>query len=114
MRGTHSDEVIELTVMNEPYESLVESERLRAEAEDVPGEGRAAAIAALRALLQEWGVAPRAETVTGLLEQAAETDDSLLHFRSQAESLDQQLNAPEAAEQAKIFVDAARARLANI
>jgi len=100
--------------MNEPYESLVESERLLAAAEDVPTEGRDAAVAALRGLLQEWGVAPRADSVTGLLEQAAETDDSLLHFRSEAAVLDRFPDEPDAAERAKIFVDAARARLANI
>ena len=33
--------------MNEPYESLVESERLLAAAGDVPGNGHAAAVAAL-------------------------------------------------------------------
>ena len=71
-------------------------------------------VAALRGLLQEWGVAPHADTVTGLLEQAAETDDSLLHFRSEAAVLDRFPDEPDAAERAKIFVDAARARLANI
>lgn len=100
--------------MNEPFESLVESERLLAAAEDEPGDGRAAAVAALRGLLQEWGVAPRTDSVTGLLEQAAETDDSLLEFRPEATVLDRFPDEPDAAERAKIFVDAVRARLANI
>jgi len=100
--------------MNEPYESLVESERLLAAAGDVPGNGHEAAVAALRGLLQEWGVPPRAESVTGLLEQAAETDDSLLQFRPEAAVLDRLPNEPDAAERAKVFVDAVRARLANI
>jgi hypothetical protein len=100
--------------MNEPYESLVESERLLAAADDVPGDGREAAIAALRGLLQEWGVVPRADSVTGLLDQAAETDHSLLQFRPEAAVLEEFPDEPDAAERAKIFVDAARARLANI
>jgi hypothetical protein len=100
--------------MNEPYESLVESERLLEAADEVPGDGRAAAVAALRGLLQEWGVEPRADSVTGLLEQAAETDDSLLQFRPEAAALERFPNEPESAERARIFVDAARARLANI
>ncbi|MCA1644273.1 MAG: hypothetical protein LC797_01995 [Chloroflexi bacterium] len=100
--------------MNEPYESLVESERLLAAADDVPGEGRDAAVAALRSLLQEWGVEPRGDSVTALLEQAAETDDTLLQFRPEAARLDRSPDEPDAAERARIFVDAARARLANI
>ena len=99
---------------NEPYESLVESERLLAAADDTPGDGRPAAIAALRGLLQEWGLEPRADSVTGLLEQAAETDDTLLHFRAEATALDQFPDRPDSADRARIFVDAARARLANI
>src|SRR5437016_2090048 len=100
--------------MNEPYDSLVESERLLVAADDEPAIGRDAALAALRGLLQEWGVKPRADSVTGLLEQAAETDDSLLHFRPEAAVLDRFPDEPDAAERAKIFVDAVRARLANI
>src|SRR5437660_6011576 len=100
--------------MNNPYESLVESEHLLVAADDMPAIGRHAAVAALRALLQEWGVTPRADSVTGLLEEAAETDDSLLHFRSEAAVLERFPDEPDAAERAKIFVDAVRARLANI
>jgi hypothetical protein len=100
--------------MNEPYESLVESERLLESADDIPGDGRDAAVSALRALLQEWEVAPRADSVTGLLEQAADTDDSLLQFRPEAVELDRFPDAVDAAERARIFIDAARARLANI
>ncbi len=100
--------------MNEAFESLVESERLLESADDVSAHGRDAAASALRALLQEWSVAPRADSVAGLLEQAAETDDTLLQFLPEAAALDRDPNAPDAEERAKIFVDAARARLANI
>jgi len=49
-----------------------------------------------------------------LLEQAAETDDSLLHFRPEAAVLDRFPDERDAAQRAKIFVDAVRARLVNI
>jgi hypothetical protein len=47
------------------------------------------------------------------LAQAAETDDTLEQFRSDAAALDGGA-AANPHEQAKIFVDAARARLMNI
>ena len=102
--------------MTEPPSYLATAERLLAEAEQNAGLARPAAIAALRALLGEWGVQIEAsqETVVDLLEKAAETDDSLLDFRAEASVLDRFEDAPDAAERAKIFVDAARARLANI
>jgi hypothetical protein len=100
----------------EAFADLSTAERLLAAAVDDPAQARPAAIAALKALLLEWGATPRADTVVGLLEQAAETDDSLLHFRAEASVLDR-FSAeapPDEAERAKIFVDAVRARLANI
>jgi hypothetical protein len=99
---------------NDAYESLTEAERLLAEAGDQPEQARPAAIAALRALLLEWGLTPRADSVAELLEQVAETDGSLLHFRSEASVLDRFPDEPDAADRARIFVDAVRARLANI
>jgi hypothetical protein len=52
--------------------------------------------------------------VAGLLEQAAETDSTLAHYHPEAEVLDRFNPQPDAAERAKVFVDAARARMANI
>jgi hypothetical protein len=100
--------------MTEGYEAMFEAERLLAEAEQDWTKARGSAVAGLRALLLEWGVTPRDDTVVGLLEQAAETDDSLLAFRPEASVLDRFEETPDAADRAKIFVDAARARLANI
>ena len=96
------------------FEALAEAERLLVEAESDPAAARAAALAALRSLLLEWGATPRAETVAGLLEQAAETDSTLAHYHPEAEVLDRLNPQPDAAERAKVFVDAARARMANI
>ena len=90
--------------------ALAEAERLLGD----PARASDAAKAALRALLEAWSVAPSGETVVALLEQAAQTDDSLLEFRAEASVLDRFPDEPDAAERAKIFVDAARARLANI
>jgi HEPN domain-containing protein len=98
----------------EGYESLAKSERLLKEAEQDWRQAHPAAVAALRALLLEWGVTPRGQTVVELLEQAAETDDTLLDFRAEATVLDRFEEQPDAAERAKIFVDAARGRLTNI
>lgn len=96
--------------MSDAFESLANAERLLAD----PAQARAAALAALRALLLEWSVEPRGETVVALLEQAAQTDESLEHFRVEASVLDRYPDEPDAAERARIFVDAARARMANI
>jgi hypothetical protein len=71
-------------------------------------------VAALRALLLEWGQSPGGDSVVGLLEQTAETDPTLADFRSEAEVLDRFNPEVDAVDRAKIFVDAARARLANI
>jgi hypothetical protein len=102
--------------MSEAFDYLADSERLLHEAQEHPARAPAAALAALRGLLMEWGVTPRGETIVELLEQAAETDDTLLHIRAEAAFLDglTPADSPDAAERAKIFVDAARARLANI
>ena len=100
--------------MTDAFEALADAERLLASAERDPPRAREAAMDALRSLLLEWGQTPRTDSVVGLLEQAAETDDSLIHFRAEAAVLDRFNPGPDAAERAKIFVDAARARLANI
>jgi len=96
--------------VSQAYESLVAAERLLAD----PAQARLAALDALRALLEEWSVEPRGDSVVGLLEQAAETDQTLLDFRAEAAVLDRFPDEPDAAERAKIFVDAARARMVNI
>lgn len=98
----------------ESYEALAEAERLLGEAESHPEAAAAAAREALKALLLEWGETPGPESVAGLLEQAAKTDDTLLEFHAEAEVLDRFNPEADAAERAKIFVDAARARLVNI
>ncbi len=100
--------------MTEFFAELAEAERLLAGAEQDPHQAAAAAKAALRSLLEAWSVEPRDDTVVELLEQAAETDDTLREFRPEAAVLDRFEEQPDAAARAKIFVDAARARLANI
>jgi hypothetical protein len=100
--------------VNQAFQHLAEAERLVVDAEQDPRQAAEAAKAALRALLEEWSIPPRGTTVVALLEQAAETDDSLLAFRPEASVLDRFDPQPDAAARAKIFVDAARARLANI
>jgi HEPN domain-containing protein len=96
------------------FGSLAAAERLLVQAETDPTVARQAAVAALRALLFEWSQQPRGERVLDLLLQAAETDASLEAFRPEAEVLDRFNPESDALERAKIFVDAARARLANI
>jgi hypothetical protein len=96
------------------FDSLAAAERLLVQAESDPSAARQAAVAALQALLLEWSQNPRADTVVDLLLQAAETDSSLEQFRAEAEVLDRFNPEADAADRAKIFVDAARARLANI
>jgi hypothetical protein len=99
---------------NDPFDTLGDAERLLAEAVETPAQARPAAVAALRALLLEWGVTPRGDSVVILLEQVGETDDSLLHFRAEAAVLDRSPDQPDGADRARIFVDATRARLANV
>ena len=94
--------------------ALADAERLLLASEQDPAVARAAALAALRALLLEWGQTPRTDTIVGLLEQVAETDETVEQFRAEAAVLDRFNPGPDASERAKIFVDAARARLANI
>jgi hypothetical protein len=96
------------------FGSLAAAERLLVQAESEPSLARQAAVAALRGLLLEWNEAPRGDTVVELLLQAAETDATLENFRPEAEVLDRFNPEPDACDRAKIFVDAARARLANI
>jgi dihydroneopterin aldolase len=100
--------------MNDAYRDLERSEELAEAAETTPPRGREAAIAALRALLEEWNVVPRGDSVVELLEQAAETDSSLLELRSEGTVLDRFPEEPDSGERAKSFVDAVRARLVNI
>ena len=97
--------------------ALADAERLLEQAErGDPEAARSAAQAALRALLLEWTEQPRGERVVDLLMQAAETDDTLAEFRSDALTLDGHIfeTPGDAYERAKVFVDAARGRLANI
>jgi HEPN domain-containing protein len=103
-----------MTHDDDAYHDLTQSERLLDTAEASPEVGRSAALAALRALLEEWGERPRTDSVVGLLEQAAETDSSLLELRAEATVLDRFPDEPDSAERARAFVDAVRARLANI
>jgi hypothetical protein len=100
--------------MTDAYDDLAQSEHLLDSAKEAPAIGRDAALSALRALLEEWGEQPRANSVVGLLEQAAETDTSLLDLHSEATVLDRFADEPDSAERARAFVDAVRARLANI
>lgn len=100
--------------MTEGFPQLAAAERLLTAAEQDPKEAPNAAKAALRAMLDAWGSQPGADSVVALLDEAAKTDDTLLQFRAEAQVLDRFDPQPDAAERAKIFVDAARARLANI
>ena len=100
--------------MTEGFPQLAAAERLLTAAEQDPKEAPNAAKAALRAMLDAWGSQPDADSVVALLDEAAKTDDTLLQFRAEAQVLDRFDPQPDAAERAKIFVDAARARLANI
>ena len=95
----------------EGFTLFATAERLLREAEQQPSLARPAAVAALQALLVEWGLTPRGDRVVDLLEQAAETDTSLLEFRPEAAVLDRFEDTPDTAERAKVFVDAARGRL---
>lgn len=99
---------------SDAYRDLVHSEEMLESAEAVPARGREAARDALRGLLEEWGEQPRAESVVGLLEQAAATDSSLLELRPEATVLDRFPEEPDSAQRAEAFVDAVRARLTNI
>jgi hypothetical protein len=100
--------------MSDTYRDLKRSEQLLDAAETSSISGRAAAMASLRALLEEWNEVPRADSVTGLLEQAAETEARLLELRVDASVLDRFPEEPDSAERARNFVDAVRARLVNI
>ena len=102
--------------MSQPdaFQALAEAERLLVRAETDPSAARDAARSALRSLVFAWGQSPRGDSVEGLLDQAAETDSTLADFHSEAEVLDRFNPEPDAVERAKIFVDAARARMANI
>ena len=93
--------------------ALQVAERLLDQAERDPTAARRAAVEALKALLSYWDQAPRGERVEELLAQAAETDETLEQFRPDAAALDGNA-AADPHEQAKIFVDAARARVINI
>jgi hypothetical protein len=101
-------------VMSDAYEDLQRSAELAHAAEQAPATCREAAIAALRALLAEWNVTACANSMVDLLEQAAETDSSLLEFRPEATVLDRFPEEPDSAERAQAFVEAVRARPVNI
>jgi hypothetical protein len=99
---------------DDAYQDLERSEDLLEAAETAPTSGRQAALSALRGLLEEWNEVPRVDSVVGLLEQAAETDASLLELRAEASDLDRFPDEPDSAERARSVVDAVRARLVNI
>src|SRR5215211_7895115 len=99
---------------HEGAHALAQAEQLLIRAEQDPSAARPAAAAALRALLLQWGQTPRGEQIRELLDQAAESDDSLADLRLPAEDLDAHSAEADAYERAKMFVDAARGRLANI
>jgi predicted dehydrogenase len=100
--------------MTDAFQDLSRSEHLLEAADAAPERGREAAVSALRGLLEEWGGRPRADSVVGLLEQAAETDARLLDLRSEAAVLDRFSDEPDSLDRAREFVDAVRARLVNI
>src|SRR5690242_19429442 len=100
--------------MSDAYQDLRRSEELLEAAETSPTGGRAAAMASLRALLEEWNEVPRADSVEGLMEQAAETEARLLELRVDASVLDRFPEDPDSAERARNFMNAVRARLVNI
>jgi hypothetical protein len=97
-------------------EALAEAEELLAAADrdQDAAAARAAAISALKSLLLAWGQSASSNSVVTLLEQAAKTDHTLLDFHAEAEVFDRFNPGTDAADRAKIFVDAARARLVNI
>ena len=100
--------------MAEAYEDLKRSEQfVNADNASVTS-GRDAAILALRALLEEWGEEPRADSVVGLLEQAGTTESRILELRPEATVLDRFPEEPDSVERARQFIDAVRARLVNI
>ncbi len=100
--------------MTESFDRLREAEHLLTAAERDSSKAADAARAALRSLLEAWSVQPRGDAIAQLLSQAAETDDTLSQFRADAEALDGSDRPSDAYDRAKVFVDAARARLANI
>jgi hypothetical protein len=99
---------------DDAFQDLERSEQQLEAAEAAPATGREAALSALRGLLEEWNEVPRADSVVGLLEQAGDTDGSLLELRADASALDHLPGEPDSAERARRFVDAVRARLVNI
>ena len=100
--------------MTDAFDDLERSGELLETAEAAPTRGRDAAVAALRALLEQWGESAQADSVVGLLEQAARTEEALLELRPEALALDRFPDAADAGDRAAVFVDAVRARLVNI
>jgi hypothetical protein len=94
--------------------ALAEAETRLLAAEHDPAQARSAAQAALEALLRLWAQTPRGNSLSALLGQAAESDPTLAEFAPQAATLESSPAGPGSYELAKIFVDAARGRLANI
>jgi hypothetical protein len=95
---------------------LGEATQLLECAKQDPAFAQPAAATALRALLLFLEQEPRGDRVVSLLEQTAEVDEALAKFRSDALTLDGgTFETPgDAYERAKLFVDAARARVVNI
>ena len=93
------------------FHQIAEAERLLERAASDPSVAREAAIAALRGLLYYWAEEPRGDTLSELVAQAAQTDGTLADFEVPAADLDAKTSELDAYERAKIFVDAARARL---
>ena len=98
------------TRADEGVRALADAERLLVRARSDPDAAQPAALAALQSLLLHWGERPRGDSVSVLLDQAAETDRTLSDFQEHAVALD--VPGQDAHDHAKVFVDAARARLA--
>jgi HEPN domain-containing protein len=72
-----------------------------------------AALVALRAVLDHWGIGATGQSVTELLERAIRQDGALSHLRDEATALDEGHihSLADAYECANLFVEAARCRL---
>ncbi len=97
------------------YHALTDAERLLEQAAVDPGDGqsaKAAAAAALRALLLQEMQEPRSQEPSALLAQAAETDHTLGAVRADAEALEHPTHDGRDFEHAQAVLDAVRGRLA--
>ena len=91
--------------------ALMQADQLLERAETDPSQARLAAVEALRALLLFWTEEPRGETVSELLAQAADADQTLAELRVTAEDLDASSSELDAYERAATLIDAVRGRL---